>query len=197
MVWVRVAFHEKDGNHENDEDNSDSYKQGVECWSRGNHGNHENDENHENPGCKPRVPQTTGLEIPGKKLQKSSGPLRCGAPKPNLNKLNHPHVPSGPFLCKIVSRQFLPRDIKLSLLAHWVHIREKSLSTIDFEVDTHTGSGRIKHAPNCGYRFVSPLPPFSRRGICRFPVPENALFLWEVLLFLQNFLYESTVFPHR
>ena len=58
MVWVRVAFHENDGNHENDENdevNSDSYKQGVECWSRGNHGNHENDENHENPGCKPRV----------------------------------------------------------------------------------------------------------------------------------------------
>ena len=64
MVWVRVAFHENDGNHENDEDNSDSYKQGVECWIRGNHGNHENDENHGNPGCKPRVPQTTGLEIP-------------------------------------------------------------------------------------------------------------------------------------
>ena len=53
--------------------------------------------------------------------------------------------------------------------------------------------GRIKHAPNRGYRFVSPLPPFSRRGICRFPVPENALFLWEVILFLQNLLYESTV----
>ena len=44
-------------------------------------------------------------------------------------------------------------------------------------------SGRIKHAPNCGYRFVSPLPPFSRRGIRCFPVPENALFLWEILLF--------------
>ena len=67
MVWVRVAFHENDGNRENDEndeDNSDSYKHGVECWIRGHHGNHENDENHENPGCKPRVPQTTGLEIP-------------------------------------------------------------------------------------------------------------------------------------
>ena len=67
MVCVRVAFHENDGNHENDEndeDNSDSYKQGIECWIRGNHGNHENDENHWNPGCKPRVPQTTGLEIP-------------------------------------------------------------------------------------------------------------------------------------
>ena len=51
MVWVRVAFHENDRNHENDEDNSDSYKQGVECWIRGNHGNHENDENHENPGA--------------------------------------------------------------------------------------------------------------------------------------------------
>ena len=65
MVCVRVVFHENDGNHdENDEDNSDSYKQGVECWIRGNHGNHENDENHGNPGCKPRVPQTTDLEIP-------------------------------------------------------------------------------------------------------------------------------------
>ena len=56
MVCVRVAF------HENDEDNSDSYEQGVECWIRGNHGNHENDD-HGNPGCKPRVPQTTGLKI--------------------------------------------------------------------------------------------------------------------------------------
>ena len=67
MVCVRVAFHENNGNHENDEndeDNSDSYKQGVECWIRRNHGNHENDENHGNPGCKPRVPQSTGLEIP-------------------------------------------------------------------------------------------------------------------------------------
>ena len=38
-VCVRVAFHESDRNHEhdeNDEDNSDSYKQGVECWIRGN-----------------------------------------------------------------------------------------------------------------------------------------------------------------
>ena len=67
MVCVRDAFHENDGNHENDEngeDNSDSYKQGVEYWIRGNHGNDGNDENHENPGCKPRVPRTTGLEIP-------------------------------------------------------------------------------------------------------------------------------------
>ena len=68
-------------------------------------------------------------------------------------------------------------------------------------VSGHSGhehkSGRTKHAPNCGYRFVSPLPPFSRRGICRFPVPENALFLREVILFLQNLLYESTVFPNQ
>ena len=67
MLCMRVAIHENDGNHENDEnneDNSDSYKQGAECWIRGNHGNHGNDENHGNPGCKPRVPQTTGLEIP-------------------------------------------------------------------------------------------------------------------------------------
>ena len=59
MVCVRVAFHENDGTHENDEndeDNSDSCKQGVECKIRGNHGNHENDENHGNPGCKPQVP---------------------------------------------------------------------------------------------------------------------------------------------
>ena len=65
--WQRVAFHENDGKHENDENDegdSDSYKQGVECWVRGNHENHENDENHGNPGCKPRLPQTTGLEIP-------------------------------------------------------------------------------------------------------------------------------------
>ena len=59
MVCVRVAFHENDGNQENDEGNSDSYEQGVECWIRGNHGNHGNDDNH----GKPRVPQTTGLEI--------------------------------------------------------------------------------------------------------------------------------------
>ena len=68
MVCMRVAFHENDGNHENgenDEDNLDSYEQGVECWIRGNHGNHGNVENHGNPGCKPRVPQTTALEIPG------------------------------------------------------------------------------------------------------------------------------------
>ena len=58
MVFVRVAFRENDRNHENDEDKSNSYKQGVECWSSGNH---EDDENHRNPGCKPRVPQTTGF----------------------------------------------------------------------------------------------------------------------------------------
>ena len=64
MVCLWVAFPENDENHENDEDNSDSYKRGVQCWIHGNHGNHRHDENHENPGCKPRVPQTRGLEIP-------------------------------------------------------------------------------------------------------------------------------------
>ena len=67
MVCMWVAIHENDGNHENDQnndDNSDSYKQGVECWINGNHGNHGNDENHGKPGCKRRVPQITGLEIP-------------------------------------------------------------------------------------------------------------------------------------
>ena len=29
-----------------------------------NHGNHGIDENHEDPGCKPRVPRTAGLEMP-------------------------------------------------------------------------------------------------------------------------------------
>ena len=41
MVCMRVAFDENDGNHENDrndEDKSERYKQGVECWTRGNHG---------------------------------------------------------------------------------------------------------------------------------------------------------------
>ena len=70
MVCLRVTFHENDGNHENDEDKSDSYKQGVECWINGNHGNHGNDENHGNAGCKPRVPQTTGLEIPDNRGRK-------------------------------------------------------------------------------------------------------------------------------
>ena len=94
MVCVRVACRENDGNHENDEideDNSDSYKQGVECWIRGNHGNHENYENHGNPGRKPRVPQTTGLEIPDNLSKDKAGakflfahlfykliPVRCG-----------------------------------------------------------------------------------------------------------------------
>ena len=40
MVCMPVAFHENDGNHENDEDNSDSHKQGVECWIHGNRGKH-------------------------------------------------------------------------------------------------------------------------------------------------------------
>ena len=48
---------------------------------------------------------------------------------------------------------------------------------------------------------VSPSPPFSLRGIGPFPVLENPpvppTFLWEVLLFLQDLLYESTVFPHQ
>ena len=46
MLCMQVAFHENDGNRENDEDNSDSHKQGVECCISGNHSNHGNDENH-------------------------------------------------------------------------------------------------------------------------------------------------------
>ena len=70
MVCMWVAFHENDENHENDEDNSDSYEQGVKCWISGNHRNHINDENTGSPGCKPRVPQTTGLELPDHGLSK-------------------------------------------------------------------------------------------------------------------------------
>ena len=61
---MRVDFHENDGNHENDDDNSDSYKQGVECWISKNHRNHGNEKNHGNPGAKPRIPHTAGLEMP-------------------------------------------------------------------------------------------------------------------------------------
>ena len=74
MVCMRVAFHKNDGNHENDgnnEGNSDSYKQGFECWTSGTHGKRGNDENHGNLGCEPRVPQSTGLEIPKNRGKKS------------------------------------------------------------------------------------------------------------------------------
>ena len=76
MVWVRVAFHENDGNHENDEndeDNSDSYKQGVECWIRGDHGNHENDENHENP----RVQATSSPNHGFRNTREKNGMFMC------------------------------------------------------------------------------------------------------------------------
>ena len=62
MVCMWVAFHKNDGNHENDEDNSESYKQGIECWISENQGNHGNKESHEDPECKPQVHQITGLE---------------------------------------------------------------------------------------------------------------------------------------
>ena len=39
-----AVFYENDGNHENNEDISDSDGQGVECWASGNHGNHGHDE---------------------------------------------------------------------------------------------------------------------------------------------------------
>ena len=67
MACLRVAFHESDRNRENDkndEDNLDSYKQGVECQNSGNRRNLGIDENHGNPGCKPQVPQVMGFEIP-------------------------------------------------------------------------------------------------------------------------------------
>ena len=43
MDCMRVAFHENDGN---DENNSDNYKQGVESWVSKSHRNHGNDANH-------------------------------------------------------------------------------------------------------------------------------------------------------
>ena len=49
------VFHENDGNHDNDEDNSDSHEQGGECRTSRNHGNYASDENHGNPGCKTLV----------------------------------------------------------------------------------------------------------------------------------------------
>ena len=64
MVRMWLAFHENDRYHENDkneEETSDSYKEGVECWLSRNHGK----------GCKPRLAQTTGLlEIPEKHATK-------------------------------------------------------------------------------------------------------------------------------
>ena len=82
-VCLRVAFHENDGNHENDEndeDGLDSYKQGADCWVNGNHGNHANHENHRNAVCKPRVPQTTGLE----EICDCRGPLRSQPYSPEI-----------------------------------------------------------------------------------------------------------------
>ena len=64
MVCMQVAFHENDGNHEkrqNDEDNSESYKEGVDCWICRKYRKHGNDEKRGNPGCKPRVPPNNGL----------------------------------------------------------------------------------------------------------------------------------------
>ena len=84
----------------------------VECWINGNHGNHGNDENDGNPGCKPRVPQTTGLEIP-----RWSSP-KWGAPKASHIKASQPHfphflrfrVPKGPKIEKIQDLEIFKRD---------------------------------------------------------------------------------------
>ena len=66
VVCMRVAFHGNDGNLENNEDDSDSPKQRVECWISGNHGNHGHDENHGLRGANHEL-TTNGprnLEIP-------------------------------------------------------------------------------------------------------------------------------------
>ena len=78
MVCMQVAFHEnvndgKRDNSANDEDNSDSYKQGVERWISGNHGNHRNDENPRESGV-----QTTGSSNNGfRNLQTLGCGLSC------------------------------------------------------------------------------------------------------------------------
>ena len=67
MVCTRVTFHENDRNHENDENDEATPTARNKELSAGLAEiteSTENDENHGNPGCKPRVPQTTGLEIP-------------------------------------------------------------------------------------------------------------------------------------
>ena len=61
------TLHETYGNHKNDENakrgrTSTNKSLRVECWISGDHANHRNDENYGNLGCKPRVPQTTGLQ---------------------------------------------------------------------------------------------------------------------------------------
>ena len=43
--------------------------------------------------------------------------------------------------------------------------------------------------------FCVAFAPLSLGGVALFPVQENLPFLWEVLLFLHDLLYESTVFP--
>ena len=65
MVCMRVAFHENDRNHdENDKDNSDNYKQGVECWISGDHGNHGNDEKTRNQGANHGFPKQRVWKYP-------------------------------------------------------------------------------------------------------------------------------------
>ena len=62
-VCMRVAFHENDGNHENDEDNSHSYKQGAECWISENHATTQKTETTGIWGTNHEFPKTTSLEI--------------------------------------------------------------------------------------------------------------------------------------
>ena len=53
------------------------YKQGLERWISRNHGNHRNDENPGSPRCKPRISQTTCLEIPVSWLGVQTPSLFC------------------------------------------------------------------------------------------------------------------------
>ena len=59
-------------------------------------------------------------------------------------------------------------------------------------------SGRIKHAPNRGWLpFCVAFAPLCPELNLPFSSTRKLPFLWEVLLFLQDLLYESTVFLHR
>ena len=56
---------------------------------------------------------------------------------------------------------------------------------------------RIKHVPNRGYHFVSPLPPFFPKGNWPSSGTRKPPCLWDALLSPQDLVYESTAFPHQ
>ena len=57
--------------------------------------------------------------------------------------------------------------------------------------------GKIKHAPNRGYHFVSLSPPFSLRRISPFPAPENLPFSAESPPISTGSPVQINCFPHQ